>query len=145
MAKRPVVKYKLEKEKNAITPTHAFENDAGYDLYAPRDVYVLGQMRTTVDTGVCFEIPKGYYGAIKPKSGLLFKEDINVGEGVVDCGYTGSVRVRILNLGCSPYQFKKGEKIAQIVFSPCLTPVLEETAELGETERGNGGFGSTGK
>jgi dUTP pyrophosphatase len=145
MAKRPVVKYKLEKEKNAIAPTHAFENDAGYDLYAPRDVYVLGQMRTTVDTGVCFEIPKGYYGAIKPKSGLLFKEDINVGEGVVDCGYTGSVRVRILNLGCSPYQFKKGEKIAQIVFSPCLTPVLEETTELGETERGSGGFGSTGR
>lgn len=145
MAKIPVIKFKLEKDKNGIAPTHAHENDAGYDLYAPRDVYVLGQMRITVDTGVCFEIPKGYYGAIKPKSGLLFKEDINVGEGVVDCGYTGSVRVRILNLGHSPYQFKRGEKIAQIVFSPCLTPILEEATELEETERGNGGFGSTGK
>lgn len=145
MAKKPVIKFKLEKGKDGIKPTHAHEYDAGYDLYAPRDTYVLGQMRTTVDTGVCFEIPEGYFGAIRPKSGLLFKSDINVGEGTVDCGYTGSVRVRILNLGHSPYQFKRGEKIAQIVFVPCLTPILEEVEELEETERGNGGFGSTGK
>lgn len=142
MAKVQTIKIKLDKD--AMMPTRAHEADAGYDIYAPRDIYVLGQMKTTVDTGVHIEIPKNYFGAIRPKSGLFFNHDLFT-DGTVDSGYTGSVKVRIVNLGQTPYQFHKGDKIAQLVLIPCLTPTLEEVEELEETERGNGGFGSTGK
>ena len=142
MAKITTIKVKLD--DGAVMPCRAHETDAGYDLFAPRDIYVLGQMKTTVDTGVHIEIPKGYFGAIRAKSGLFFKYDLFT-DGTVDCGYTGAVKVRIVNLGHSPYQFHKGDKIAQLVLIPCLTPTFEEVEELEETERGNGGFGSTGK
>ena len=100
--------------------------------------------KITADTGVHLEIPAGYFGDIRPKSGLLFKHDIFTA-GTVDSGYTGSIRVRIINFGEEPYEFKEGEKIAQVVFVPCYTPELEIVDELSETERGSGGFGSTGK
>ena len=126
---------KVKIDRGAKLPIRAHKTDAGYDLFA---------IRITADTGVHCEIPAGYFGDIRPKSGLLFKHDIFTA-GTVDSGYTGSIRVRIINFGEEPYEFKEGEKIAQMVNIPCLTPELEVVEELSETERGSGGFGSTGK
>lgn len=136
------IKVKLDK---AILPCRAHAADAGYDLFARHDIYIQPQGKVTADTGVHIEIPAGYFGDIRPKSGLLFNHDIVVGSGTVDSGYTGAVKVRIINFGNEAYQFHKGDKIAQMVIVPCLTPELTEVQELEETERGTGGFGSTGK
>ncbi len=136
------MKVKLQRE--AKLPIRAHETDAGYDLFAMRNTYVMPRGRITADTGVHCEIPAGYFGDIRPKSGLLFNHNIFTA-GTVDCGYTGSIRVRIINFGEEPYEFKKGDKIAQMVIIPCLTPELVVVDELNETDRGSGGFGSTGK
>lgn len=125
-------------------PCRAHKSDAGYDLFATKDIYIRPRGKATADTGVHIEIPAGYFGDIRPKSGLLFNHDI-LTAGTVDSGYTGAIRVRIINLGDEPYIFRKNEKIAQMVLVPCLTPDLVVVDKLTETERGNGGFGSTGK
>lgn len=108
------------------------------------DVYVPPLGKVTADTGVHCEIPAGYFGDIRPKSGLLFKHNI-LTAGTVDCGYIGSVKVRLINLGNEAYQFRAGEKLAQMVIVPFVAPSIELVDKLEETERGNGGFGSTGK
>jgi dUTP pyrophosphatase len=135
---------KIKLEKNARLPVRAHASDAGYDLFATRNIYIMPHGKVTADTGVHCEIPAGYFGDIRPKSGLLFNHDIFTA-GTVDAGYTGTVRVRIINLGSDPYEFHEGDKIAQMVLVPCLTPALEVVEELEETERGEGGFGSTGR
>ena len=137
-------KIKITLDEGAKMPTRAHEADAGYDLYAMQDIYIPTTGKVTADTGVHIEIPANYYGDIRPKSGLLFNHNLFTA-GTVDSGYRGAVRVRIINFGTEPYQFRKGEKIAQMVLVPCLTPAFELVEELPETERGNGGFGSTGK
>lgn len=137
-------KVKITLDEGAKMPTRAHKADAGFDLYAMQDIYVMPQGRITADTGVHIEIPEGYFGDIRPKSGLLFNHNLFTA-GTVDSGYRGAVKVRIINFGSEPYQFRKGEKIAQMVLMPCLTPALEEVEKLSETERGNGGFGSTGR
>lgn len=131
-------------DEGAYIPEQAHETDAGYDLRAMTDIYVPSLGKVTADTGVHIEIPAGYFGDIRPKSGLLFKHNLTTA-GTVDCGYTGSVRVRIINLGNEPYQFRKGDKVAQMVILPYIAPEFTLVEELGETDRGNGGFGSTGK
>ena len=156
------IKVKLDKSKGAILPTRAHAADAGLDLYTPVDIEVpiaVGTTRTfdgrpvhdytdhsaTIDTGVGFEIPFGYVGFIKSKSGIMCKSNVIAGEGVIDSGYTGSVVVKLYNMGVKPKIFKAGDKIAQIVFLPCGLFEPEEVFELSETERGENGFGSTGR
>lgn len=131
-------------DEGAQMPVRAHESDAGYDLFAMTDIYVQPEGKVSADTGVHIEIPAGYFGDIRPKSGLLFKHDI-ITAGTVDSGYTGSVKVRIINLGHEPYQFHKGDKIAQMVIIPFVAAELVEVDALNDTERGNGGFGSTGR
>ena len=97
-----------------------------------------------IDTGVHVEIPAGYYGKIETKSGLNRKHHI-LCTGVVDEGYTGSIVVIVYNLGSNPYEFKAGDKIAQLVIQPCIKPELEQVTEFTQTERGDNGFGSTGR
>lgn len=143
LAERNMVKISMDYDDVNI-PRRAHKADAGYDLFATHDIYVNPHGKVTADTGVHIEIPAGYFGDIRPKSGLLFNHDIFTA-GTVDSGYRGAVKVRIINFGNEPYQFRKGEKIAQMVLVPCLTPDLVIVEELPETERGNGGFGSTGK
>jgi dUTP pyrophosphatase len=150
------MKIKLD---GGIMPTRAHPYDAGLDLYTPKDVTIPGCKyltspfqgygkaycgSRTVDTGVCFQIPEGYVGYIKSKSGLLAKHGLFT-DGTIDAHYTGTVRVTIFNTKPSDYIFKAGEKIAQLVIQPCLLPELEVVDELEETDRGEGGFGSTGK
>ena len=145
---------KIMLDEGAILPTRAHETDAGLDLYTPNDVIVARSRWTptegitvgsaTIDTGVHVEIPKGYVGFIKSKSGLNVKHGLTA-EGVIDSGYTGSIVVKLYNHTSTSYEFKAGEKIAQLVILPILTPDLEVVDSLEDTERGSGGFGSTGR
>ena len=131
-------------DEGAIMPTRAHEVDAGLDLYSPVEVLVKPKGSATIDTGVHIELPMNTVGMVKSKSGM----NVNYGiqsEGVIDVGYTGSIRVKLYNHSGQWYQVNKGDKISQLVILPILTPDLELVNELGETERGSGGFGSTGR
>ena len=138
------MKIKVMLDDGAFMPERAHEADAGYDLRSPVKTRIYAGQSFTIDTGVHVQIPKGYVGMLKSKSGLNVKHDI-VGEGVIDSGYTGSIRVKLYNHGNESYMVEKGDKISQIVFMPIIAPELEEVDSLDETERGDNGFGSTGK
>lgn len=141
---------KIKLDEKAFMPVRAHENDAGLDLRTPY-LFAIGGCtplggpgKVSIDTGVHVEIPKGYFGLLTSKSGLNVNENI-VGTGTIDSGYTGSIRVKLYNLGPDPYHFEAGDKIIQLVILPILTPELEQVEELDETDRGGDGFGSTGK
>ncbi len=131
-------------DKKAIKPTRAHEDDAGLDLYTPEFILLRPGSSVTIDTGVHIQIPKGFVGMVKSKSGLNVKRGI-VSEGVIDAGYTGSIHVKLYNHGKDIVMINPEEKISQLVIMPIVTPDLEVVDALEETERGNGGFGSTGK
>lgn len=135
----------ITKEPWAIMPTKAHREDAGWDLYTPIDLYINGGGSTEVNTGIAMEIPYEMFGEVRSKSGLMFKHNILIGQGTVDCGYTGNIHVKIFNLGSQPYSFKAGEKIAQLVLVHCEMEKLKVVESLEKTERGSNGFGSTGK
>lgn len=137
-------KIKVVLDNGAFMPERAHELDAGYDLRTPKNVTIYGNANATIDTGVHIEIPKGYVGFLKSKSGLNVKYDIT-GEGVIDAGYTGSIVAKLYNNGRFMKQFNRGDKIIQLVLLPIYTPELEQVDSLEETERGNAGFGSTGR
>ena len=151
---------KIKLDEGAYMPTRAHEFDAGMDLYAPKTVTIPGSKSAaplyghgygkayvghrTVDTGVHIQIPQGFVGFIKSKSGLMVKHGL-LTDGTIDSGYTGSIRVTVFNMTPNEYKFQAGEKIAQLVIQPCVLPPLELVDEQEETDRGAGGFGSTGK
>lgn len=146
---------KIMLDEGAILPTRAHETDAGLDLYTPVDVVVPGCSSdvfdefavvgsATIDTGVHVEIPKGYVGFIKSKSGLMVKRGLTA-DGTIDSGYTGSIVVKLFNHTHNDHRFYAGDKIAQLVLLPIITPYLEVVDSLEDTERGDGGFGSTGR
>ena len=136
-------KMKIKLDEGAYKPTRAHEIDAGLDLYARETQIVPAKESAIFDTGVHIEIPVGYVGMIKSKSGLNVKHGLS-SEGVVDAGYTGSIVVKLYNHSGYDYTVQAGNKISQIVIMPIITPELELVDELDETERGNNGFGSTG-
>ena len=134
---------KVMLDEGAKLPTRAHEWDAGYDLYARESVTIGKGQAHPFDTGVHVQIPAGYVGFVKSKSGLNM-----VGiqsEGVIDAGYTGSICVKLYNHGQRAVRIHEGQKISQLVILPIITPELVVVDHLEETERGNGGFGSTGK
>lgn len=135
---------KVVLDDGAYMPEKAHNDDAGFDLRTPCPVRVRPHSWETVDTGVHLEIPKGYVGMIKTKSGVNVKRNC-LTEGVVDSGYTGSIMVKIYNFGQTEQCFEKGDKITQIVLIPFISPDLVLSDKLDETERGNDGFGSTDK
>ena len=135
---------KIKLDANAVMPTRAHSTDAGLDLYSPIGAYVPARGSVCIDTGVHVELPMNTVGMIKSKSGLNVKHGIT-SEGVVDVGYTGSVVVKLYNNTDKSYTVHKGDKISQLVVMPILTPDLELVDNLDETERGDGGFGSTGR
>ena len=134
---------KLVLDDGAFVPTRAHDTDAGLDLYTPDDFTVPAKGSEVVDTGVHLEIPVGYVGFVKSKSGLMVNDDITT-DGTVDAGYTGSIKIKLFNNGYDDKQFFRGQKIAQIVVLPIITPEVELVDTLEDTERGTGGFGSTG-
>ncbi|MCM2266620.1 MAG: dUTP diphosphatase [Elusimicrobiales bacterium] len=132
----------------AKLPAYAHHGDAGVDLYSVIDHTLQPGARVLVPTGLKMAIPEGYEGQVRPKSGLALKHGISVlnTPGTVDAPYRGEVGVILVNLDPkTPYEIKKGEKVAQMVFAKVKHAEFRETAELAATTRGEGGFGSTGK
>lgn len=130
-------------DEGAIIPTRAHAEDAGLDLYSPANVVVRPGKWAMIDTGVHMEIPKGYVGLLTSKSGLMVKRGITC-RGTIDAGYTGSIRAVLFNGGVEKFLIHRGMKVTQLVIVPCLTPELEIVDKLDETDRNDGGFGSTG-
>lgn len=135
---------KVVLDKDAILPTRAHSTDAGIDLYSPIRQVVRANDWVKIDTGVHVEIPEGYVGMITSKSGLMAKEGIT-SRGTIDCGYTGSIQAVLFNHSRKDYIVEKGQKITQLVIMPIITPKLELVDRMEDTERGEGGFGSSGK
>lgn len=143
---------KIKKLNNkAITPSRGSEQAAGYDLYACIDDFnysVIHPHKTEkINTGLSIEIPDGYFGAIFARSGLATKQGIRPANcvGVIDSDYRGNVIVALHNDTNEPFTVVDGDRIAQLVILPYLPVAFEEVDELTDTERGDGGFGSTGK
>ena len=131
---------------DAIMPTRGSDGAVGYDLYSSEDAVVPCQAgRALVGTGITLSIPDGLYGRVAPRSGLAVKHCINVGAGVIDPDYTGEIKVVLFNHGEKDFEIKKGDRIAQLVLERCETPHIKEISIVEDTERGSGGFGSTGQ
>lgn len=135
---------KIMLDDGAYMPTRAHSMDAGLDLYSPVDVMIKPRASAVIDTGVHVELPPGSVGFLKSKSGLNVRHGI-LGEGVIDAGYIGSIRVKLYNHSGEEYYIQRGDKITQLVILPVILPDLEQVERLDDTERGYGGFGSTGK
>lgn len=136
---------KVVLDEGAHIPEKAHRADAGYDLRTPKRVVLRRHESVCIDTGVHMQIPDGWFGQMFSKSGLHVKHDIVSLGGTVDSHYTGSIVVKLYNLGNEDYVFEAGDKIVQIVFMPCGSFSLTQADELEETERGDRGFGSSGK
>lgn len=155
---REVVDLEVKKlDEKAVIPAYAHKGDAGFDLSAivlekTSDSYtdkttILPGQKYIAKTGLSFAVPKGYELQVRPRSGLAYKHGITVinSPGTVDSGYNGEVMVILLNTGSEPFEIRTGDRIAQGVINKLPTVSIREVSELDETERGAGGFGSTGK
>lgn len=141
-AKNGTIKVKLD--QNALVPERTHKTDAGFDLRSPISVEVPARGSVVIDTGVHIELPNGTVGFLKSKSGLNVKHDIT-SEGVIDVGYTGSIKVKLYNHGTKPYQVLRGDGITHFVIFDCRFHYVEIVDDLETTERGENGFGSTGR
>ncbi len=135
---------KISLDSGAKMPQRAHSTDAGMDIFSREEKIIKAREAALFDTGVHIEIPSGYVGFLKSKSGLNVKYGIT-SEGVIDAGYTGSIVAKLYNNSDNDYTVREGDKITQLVLLPIITPELEEVLNLEETERGAGGFGSTGR
>ena len=135
---------KIVLDKGAKMPTRAHATDAGLDIYARETQIVPARESAIFDTGLHIQLPPNTAGFLKSKSGLNVKHGIT-SEGVVDVGYTGSIKVKLYNHSGYDYTVHEGDKISQLVILPILTPELELVDSLEDTERGTNGFGSSGK
>lgn len=136
---------KIKLDNGAYMPIRAHATDAGLDLRIPSDAVILEGDSLVVDTGVHVELPCGYCGKIEGKSGLNVNHGVVSLGGVIDEGYTGSIVVKLYNLSCERYDFKAGDKIAQLIIQPYIAPEIEVVNALGDTARGDRGFGSSGR
>ena len=136
---------------NATIPTSGSAFAAGYDLYAclsgDGEVTIPAHHTVMVPTGIAVALPEGTFGGVFARSGLASREGLRPANcvGVVDSDYRGEIRVGLHNLSAEPYTVQPGERIAQMIIMPYFAPEIVEVASLSETDRGAGGFGSTGK
>lgn len=134
---------------NAVIPTYGSAEAAGADLYAclEKPITVMPGEAAWVGTGIALEVPKGCAGLVYARSGMACKRGLAPANkvGVVDSDYRGEIKVVLFNHSNEPQKIEPGERIAQFVITPVLTPAYEEVTQLDETDRGIGGFGSTGK
>lgn len=131
-------------DEKALMPKRGHATDAGLDLLSPIDTVVPAKGSIAIDTGVHIELPPNTAGFLKSKSGLNVKYGIT-SEGVIDVGYTGSIVCKLYNHSNDDYKVKCGDKITQLVIVKIETPSLKVVDKFDETERGEGGFGSTGR
>ena len=144
------MKVKVVNKSNNALPAYETKNSAGMDLraYLPDGSVTLQPMqRALIPTGLYLEIPEGYEGQVRPRSGLAFKHGITVlnTPGTIDADYRGELKQILINLSDEPFVINNGDRIAQIVFARCEQAEMVEVEELSETERGAGGFGHTGQ
>ena len=146
MDKTPVLK--IKKKEGAALPQYESSGAAGMDLRAfiGEEVTVPPMGRMKIPTGLFLEIPPGFEGQVRPRSGLAARHGVTVlnAPGTIDCDYRGEVEVILVNLGQEAFTVRNGDRIAQILICPVLRPELCEVEVLSSTERGTGGFGSTG-
>ncbi len=140
---------RVKLDEGAKLPSKAHEADAGFDIYARRGFCVFGTKGNNIgtgthDTGVHIEIPRGYVGLLKSKSGHNVKFGLT-NEGVIDSGYTGSIVVKLYNHTSEDFWFNEGDKVTQLVIVPIADAKLVEVGSLDTTDRGDGGFGSSGR
>ena len=146
----------------AKQPFQANESDAGYDLFSTEYITIEPFQRKLVSTGISIEIPQGFYGRIAPRSGLACKKGIDVMAGVIDSGYRGEIKVLLINFNLEGYNIKQsafesifgsfnrveikpGDRIAQLIIEQCHQANWKEMKSLENSERGQGGFGSSGE
>ena len=136
----------VNKSENPL-PKYAKHGDAGMDICAAEDNTIPAFCWEAISTGIYMELPEGYECQIRSRSGLAAKHGIQVlnSPGTIDSGYRGEVKVILKNNAYASYDIKKGDRIAQMIFAPVTTASITEVAELSDSERGEGGLGSTGK
>merc|ERR1711916_255285 len=130
--------------ENATLPVRGSAMAAGYDLAAAYDCVIPAQGKAIAKTDLSIAVPEGTYGRIAPRSGLAWKKHIDVGAGVIDRDYRGNVGVVLYNHSDVDFEIKAGDRVAQLVLEKIATPDVVELESLDETDRGAGGFGSTG-
>lgn len=135
---------KIKLDRGAFIPVRAHGTDAGADLRSPVCALVPAMGSCVIDTGVHIQLPHGYVGMLKSKSGLNVKHGIT-SEGVIDEGYTGAIKVKLYNHGEEYHIIERGDKITQLVILPCEYVQFDLVDYLEDSERGGDGFGSTGK
>ncbi|BEJ12132.1 hypothetical protein CspHIS471_0205920 [Cutaneotrichosporon sp. HIS471] len=128
----------------AIIPTRGSASAAGFDLYASRDSTVPARGKAMVDTDISIALPEGTYGRIAPRSGLAAKHSIDTGAGVIDADYRGPIKVILFNFSDADFSIAAGDRIAQLILEEVRLAPAVEVEDLDVTERGEGGFGSTG-
>lgn len=146
MADVPVRIVRLPHGQGLDLPAYATEGAAGMDVVAAEDVTLAPGARHAVATGLSVAIPHGYEIQVRPRSGLALKHGISVPNtpGTIDSDYRGEVKVILINHGTEPFPIQRGDRLAQLVLAPVTRAAWQEVAELDETARGAGGFGSTG-
>ena len=141
------VKIKLEPECSGFFPKKAHPDDAGYDLCSRIDAVLEPLSGVAIPVGFAIELPTGYEAQIRPRSGLAAKHHITVtnSPGTVDANYRGEIKAILYNLGREPFVIQRGDRIAQMVICKLPEIELKEAATLSKSDRGTGGFGSSGK
>ena len=131
----------------AAVPERRHDGDAGYDLRCVEAFALAPGERRLVPTGVAIALPEGVAGLVVPRSGLAAEHGLSVvnGPGLIDPGYRGEVKVVLVNLGSEPFEARAGHRVAQLLLVPFVAPELRVVGALGETDRGAGGFGSSGR
>lgn len=131
---------------DAVVPAYAHPSDAGMDLRSVEDLVVAPGGRALVHTGLVVNLPPAYEAQVRPRSGLALRHGVTVlnTPGTIDAGYRGEIGVILANFGAVPFSVSKGDRIAQLVVAPVLQPEVFEAFDVDSTDRGSGGFGSTG-
>jgi len=137
------VRVKTLNEKGRV-PTRAHDTDAGWDLYSSETLQIMPDHRRLVSTSISLAIPEGHVGLVWPRSGLSVKKGIDVFAGVIDSGYRGEVKVCLFNSGSTIFDINQGDRIAQILIQKISDCKMVGVESLDGSDRGDGGFGSSG-
>lgn len=137
----------IKVEDESLMPSYETLGSAGADLKANEEGVLMPGQRKLIKTGISIELPAGYEAQVRPRSGLALKHGITMvnSPGTIDCDYRGEIGVILINHGDTPFEYKKGDRIAQLVIARYSRAEFQICSSLSETERGSGGFGHTGK